>query len=81
MNYNNNIYEGWHEQWWAMSTFTQGEEKLKEVITINMAQERWCQINKYWMVYSTISLHASKNTKRRNMGQFYGNFVGITTKC
>ncbi len=51
VNYYNNIYQGWHEWWWAMSTITQGEGKLKEVITIDMAQRRLCQLSNFgWSI-------------------------------
>jgi hypothetical protein len=48
---NNNVYQGWHKRWWAMSTITPGEEKLKEVITIDMAWERLSQLNRFgWSI-------------------------------
>jgi hypothetical protein len=28
VNYYNIVYQGWHEQWWAMSMITWGEGKL-----------------------------------------------------
>jgi hypothetical protein len=34
-----------------MSTITQGEGKLKEVITIDMAQRRLCQLSNFgWFI-------------------------------
>jgi hypothetical protein len=37
VNYCNNVYQGWYERWWTMTIIIQEEEKLKEVITIQMA--------------------------------------------
>ncbi len=48
VNYYKNVDKGWHEWWWAMSIIILREEKLKEVITIDMAQERLCQLNRFW---------------------------------
>jgi hypothetical protein len=51
VNYYNNIYQGCHERWWAMSTITQGEGKLKEVIIIDMAQRRLRQLSNFgWFI-------------------------------
>jgi len=36
-------------------------------------------IKYFWMVYNKIFLYTSESTRRRNMGQFYGILLGITT--
>jgi hypothetical protein len=51
VSYYNNVYQGWHEQWWSMSIITQREKKLKVVITIEMVQERLRQLSNFgWFI-------------------------------
>jgi hypothetical protein len=58
VNYYNNIYQSWHERWWAMFTITQGKGKLKEIITINMVQERLCQLSNFgWSITEYLYTH------------------------
>jgi hypothetical protein len=51
VSYYKNVYQGWHEQWWSMSIITQREKNLKVVITIEMVQERLCQLSNFgWSI-------------------------------
>jgi hypothetical protein len=78
--YYNNVYQGWHEWWWTMSTFTLGQEKIKKVIIIYMVQEILHWLNKFgWFIVEY--LYTLESTRKRNMGVFYGKNSRITTKC
>jgi hypothetical protein len=64
-----------------MSTITRREEKLKEVIIIDMAQERLHWLNIFgWFITKYLET-PSESTRKRNMGVFYGKISRIIIEC